>query len=431
MENIRLASKGKQASFQIYPFSVMPETDRMRSSQGEWRAGIPQIRTAEHSAVSRINAVYEIKAERLKRNNTFLERLLCGDLDGKYFQELFPKRTTGVGMILFSMDVSKLLNMSLLDQHDAILSCMKQCGWEGHVFSVPQSIFTLLLEEKHTQALEQRFTQFAQQLNAKFGFTILTHISAACENTVQLGAELQNSMTRMRACQYYHHSLPGISRSVPLNELKACRREIEKLCCVCCFDQAVLRLKEFVQKAHAEFCRPSSIKNAVMRLLYAFEPGLEENGGDRIYDSGQSTVVEQIMEADSPSAMEGALENFGICMLKIKLKGNHDESEPIVQVLDYIRHNYWRPLRQDEVAVAAHLNKSYLSQLFQKKLGMTYSRYLEYVRIQEAKRLLRTTNKTAAEIAEAVGFSGQNYFAKIFKSEVGVSPIKFRNGGCA
>ena len=57
---------------------------------------------------------------------------------------------------------------------------------------------------------------------------------------------------------------------------------------------------------------------------------------------------------------------------------------------------------------------------------MTFIEYLTQVRISQAKRLLKTTDKKSADIAWEVGFNDPHYFSFIFKKSVSLSPREWR-----
>lgn len=71
------------------------------------------------------------------------------------------------------------------------------------------------------------------------------------------------------------------------------------------------------------------------------------------------------------------------------------------------------------------LTPEYLSNLFAKEIGETFSNYLKIVRLEKAKELLLTTNMKIYEIAYTVGYPDQKYFSKVFKEYTGVSAKKF------
>ncbi|MDU6263225.1 MAG: response regulator [Anaerocolumna aminovalerica] len=99
----------------------------------------------------------------------------------------------------------------------------------------------------------------------------------------------------------------------------------------------------------------------------------------------------------------------------------------IQTALQYIDDNYMNKITLDDVAKYVYLNSSYLSQLFKKEMNVPFSDYIEEVRIKRAKLLLKETDYSMNQVAEAVGFSTQNYFTRIFKKSTGLTPIKYRN----
>lgn len=90
------------------------------------------------------------------------------------------------------------------------------------------------------------------------------------------------------------------------------------------------------------------------------------------------------------------------------------------------RHAHDPDLSLDRVAEAVHVSPFYLSHLFRDELGTTFVSYLTEVRLDKAKKLLKDTQLTIAEIAEKVGYSDASYFSRVFKKHVKVTPGRFR-----
>ncbi len=76
----------------------------------------------------------------------------------------------------------------------------------------------------------------------------------------------------------------------------------------------------------------------------------------------------------------------------------------------------------DELGV----NASYLSNLFKKEVGTTYTDYVNKKRVEYAEQLLKTTNDQIQIIAQQCGIFDLNYFSKLFKKYIGLTPIKYR-----
>lgn len=64
--------------------------------------------------------------------------------------------------------------------------------------------------------------------------------------------------------------------------------------------------------------------------------------------------------------------------------------------------------------------------MFKEQYGVNLKDYLVSVRITEAKKLLRFTDKTTEEIATMVGINGAAYFSRMFKRVEGVTPTEYR-----
>ena len=97
------------------------------------------------------------------------------------------------------------------------------------------------------------------------------------------------------------------------------------------------------------------------------------------------------------------------------------------RVVSYIDQNYMRRLTLEDVAQHVYLHKTYVSQLFTKHLGISFSTYLENVRINKAKELLHTTDMSIQEVAAAVGYASSSYFSKVFMKRVGIPPTHYRD----
>lgn len=104
----------------------------------------------------------------------------------------------------------------------------------------------------------------------------------------------------------------------------------------------------------------------------------------------------------------------------------HRFSRSIKEAMDYIDSHYGEALTLKVVAGVVHLNPSYLSTLFKDELKISFVEYLTRVRIQQAKRLLLTTDMNVTEIAETVGYQTPKYFNKVFREFEETTPGAYR-----
>lgn len=98
---------------------------------------------------------------------------------------------------------------------------------------------------------------------------------------------------------------------------------------------------------------------------------------------------------------------------------------PIIPALTYIDQNFAKAITADLVADYCHLSYSYFSRLFKKVSGITFTKYLNFVRITEAERLLLNHVLSITEIGYQVGYMDTSYFIRQFKSFKGITPKQF------
>lgn len=100
--------------------------------------------------------------------------------------------------------------------------------------------------------------------------------------------------------------------------------------------------------------------------------------------------------------------------------------EEIVMVKQYVQAHLHEELSVGKVARVAGMSESYFSHTFKKDVGMSFSDFLNHIRIARAMELLAGSNMRVNEVADAVGIYNTNYFSTLFRKMTGVSPGKFR-----
>lgn len=110
--------------------------------------------------------------------------------------------------------------------------------------------------------------------------------------------------------------------------------------------------------------------------------------------------------------------------------GEHREGyarkRDIRQVKNYLDENYHQKITLESAAELFYINKHYLARLFKEQYGITFTAYLQQVRITYAKRMLRFTDKKIEEIGRECGVGELAYFGRVFKKIEGISPGEYR-----
>lgn len=98
----------------------------------------------------------------------------------------------------------------------------------------------------------------------------------------------------------------------------------------------------------------------------------------------------------------------------------------VSKVIDYINDYYQQDLALVEVAEKFETNPSYLSDIFSRFAGVTFSQYISNVRIEKAKQLLHYTNYNINTISLRTGFKDYHHFVRSFKRIVQLTPTEYR-----
>lgn len=98
----------------------------------------------------------------------------------------------------------------------------------------------------------------------------------------------------------------------------------------------------------------------------------------------------------------------------------------IIDTIEYIHNNLDRDLNLENVSKNVHVSKNYLSCLFRQYVGLSFSDYINKLRIEKSKKLLTTTGLSLLDIALECGFNSQSYFCSVFKKFENISPKKFQ-----
>ena len=96
------------------------------------------------------------------------------------------------------------------------------------------------------------------------------------------------------------------------------------------------------------------------------------------------------------------------------------------QISNWMAEHMAEDFNLDQLAVQAGVSKFYFTRLFKNAMGVSPSRHLLTLRMDEARRLLRETKKSVVEVALDVGYANPSHFARFFRRETGLTPSKYR-----
>lgn len=140
--------------------------------------------------------------------------------------------------------------------------------------------------------------------------------------------------------------------------------------------------------------------------------------------------VEQHLARDQREhELRRQLKAYSSVMRDSLLPGEADirSNEIIAKALHEMEADYDKELTIAAVAERVHLSPVYLSRLFKKETGETFSDMLLHIRLRRAVELIKDRNIRIFEIAERVGFKDARYFGQVFRKHLGSSPRQLRD----
>ena len=101
-------------------------------------------------------------------------------------------------------------------------------------------------------------------------------------------------------------------------------------------------------------------------------------------------------------------------------------SDTMQLAIEHINRHIFEALTIDGICAAVHTSKYHFCRQFKKATGFTVMEYILKTRLILARDMLLKTDKTISEISESCGFSSVSYFSRVFRQEMGMSPLKYR-----
>ena len=108
-------------------------------------------------------------------------------------------------------------------------------------------------------------------------------------------------------------------------------------------------------------------------------------------------------------------------------KRSEQRTESVVErAKKYIQENFKKDISLEDVSEKVDISSYYFSKVFKEETGENFIEYVTKLRMEEAKRLLETTDLSIKEVCSEVGYSDPNYFSRSFKKYAGITPTEAR-----
>ena len=109
-----------------------------------------------------------------------------------------------------------------------------------------------------------------------------------------------------------------------------------------------------------------------------------------------------------------------------RLHRGNAQSKLALDVANYVQHHISDAISAEDIACALYVSRPYLSKKFKEETGESLTDFILKEKTEEAKRLLRYSDKTLTTIGSYLGFSSPSHFSRVFKKYAGYGPREYR-----
>jgi len=143
---------------------------------------------------------------------------------------------------------------------------------------------------------------------------------------------------------------------------------------------------------------------------------------------GRICTPDTVKIPDVPMFSNRKLESFTDLLPQILFESAIEIKQDTLaeKAIKYIETHIADELSVNTVCNHLHISKNCLYSMFHEECGCTVNEYISKKRLESAKTLLTTTDRTVSEISQLVGINNYTYFCKLFKKKEGVSPLEYR-----
>ena len=228
-----------------------------------------------------------------------------------------------------------------------------------------------------------------------------------------------------KVIEYRHHSQRYPVPSFAREDLRNVSIAVELLNAEDAVTQMNSKLDEIEEsKSYAEF----SFFEVIQSALIFIKDEVSAIYGQEISNISSGLIHLWIENCDSMEDIRECCRN----LIEILVKNCHElqenrVSKPVRLAQEYISSHLGQQISLEEVAQKAFISPGYMSTLFKDQTGENFMDYVIRQRINESKRLLRTTGMSIGDIALSVGYADPRHFSKVFQKQVGMKPSEYRD----
>jgi two-component system response regulator YesN len=178
-----------------------------------------------------------------------------------------------------------------------------------------------------------------------------------------------------------------------------------------------------------EWIRPlndDTKRNKILEILVLANHAMRLDSQTEIKFMNYTGYVNQFMELKGDQLIEFAYQSFIYITSYVKPQNSIDYTNHIVRATrEFLEQHYAEDISLEDVAEQVNISPQYYSKLIKKTTGFNFIDWLSMLRVKKAKELLNNSDYTVKEVCFMVGYKDPNYFSRIFKKRIGITPSEY------
>jgi len=371
-------------------------------------------------------------------------------------QEIFEK------MKLFNIDIQNFVlvvmendydEKSNSSQYDKHLYQFGIVNSFEEIFSEKYEVFSIMLnssrvgfiiqtpdrKELNIEEVSEKCGYLQEVINNGFGFTVTIAVSSGGVSAMELPEKLKECLGSLEYksymgdnsiiqysdlnsfFRYEDYSVLDKYQKQLLESIKAGNRELVKV--------TTQNIARYVTNNKININYLKNFYYTTLSSINNIRISVSAIEVDKRHEEGKdiASLLKLIEKSDSADELNSLLEEVAV---RIAEKVNNFNNKSIKLILrkaiDYIHEHYNEQVTLNEVAENIYVSTFYISRMFKKELGKSFVDYLNDVRIEKSKELLKDVRYKTYEVAEIVGIPDPHYFSKLFKKYSGMTPSEYR-----
>lgn len=167
--------------------------------------------------------------------------------------------------------------------------------------------------------------------------------------------------------------------------------------------------------------RLSILVEILISVFYAFRKELKNQ--EVFYDYVKK--CDKLIEASVEEQEMWAYRRLHTMIKLMKSGRNARKSSVIMVAMEYIQKHYNEEISLNEISKYVNLSPQHFSKIFKEETNYNYVEWVNNLRITKAKEIMNQEDYTIKQVCYLVGFQDPNYFSRIFKKYVGISPTEY------